>query len=394
MRSGVQTHNFKKNRVPLEKTKLPLNFALALKTTLSGVKHNLTVCITMLVLSLVVVFSGLMTENIIVDMTPFLDLIVGETADSAINVQVETEDGFLKMLHADGRVEKVYLYNSLNVSHVGGVELMATLCDDFSMVNNQSVVFKGRFPKYDNEIAIAAKYAKEKGFEVGNEIDITANGKTEKYLISGFTQITNNLGRDCLLTRQGYERLGKLTSVTYYINLAEGTDIDAFNEEVKGNFTDSVNGVINVLATIEGAGKVYVSLMTIIVIAILVLSAIIIAFVLYILVRTLLNNKKRDYGILKSFGFTTKQLILQTAFSFMPAIIFSIVIGIFISCLVINPLMSLFLSTMGIVKCTFNIPILFVTVAGTALILLSFGIACLLSLKIKKISPHSLLVGE
>ncbi|MCI8499331.1 MAG: ABC transporter permease [Clostridia bacterium] len=394
LRSGVQTHNFKKNRVPLEKTKLPLNFALALKTTLSGVKHNLTVCITMLVLSLVVVFSGLMTENIIVDMTPFLDLIVGETADSAINVQVETEDGFLKMLHADGRVEKVYLYNSLNVSHVGGVELMATLCDDFSMVNNQSVVFKGRFPKYDNEIAIAAKYAKEKGFEVGNEIDITANGKTEKYLISGFTQITNNLGRDCLLTRQGYERLGKLTSVTYYINLAEGTDIDAFNEEVKGNFTDSVNGVINVLATIEGAGKVYVSLMTIIVIAILVLSAIIIAFVLYILVRTLLNSKKRDYGILKSFGFTTKQLILQTAFSFMPAIIFSIVIGIIISCLVINPLMSLFLSTMGIVKCTFNIPILFVTVAGTALILLSFGIACLLSLKIKKISPHSLLVGE
>ncbi len=394
LRSGVQTHNFKKNRVPLEKTKLPLNFALALKTTLSGVKHNLTVCITMLVLSLVVVFSGLMTENIIVDMTPFLDLIVGETADSAINVQVETEDGFLKMLHADGRVEKVYLYNSLNVSHVGGVELMATLCDDFSMVNNQSVVFKGRFPKYDNEIAIAAKYAKEKGFEVGNEIDITANGKTEKYLISGFTQITNNLGRDCLLTRQGYERLGKLTSVTYYINLVEGTDIDAFNEEVKGNFTDSVNGVINVLATIEGAGKVYVSLMTIIVIAILVLSAIIIAFVLYILVRTLLNSKKRDYGILKSFGFTTKQLILQTAFSFMPAIIFSIVIGIIISCLVINPLMSLFLSTMGIVKCTFNIPILFVTVAGTALILLSFGIACLLSLKIKKISPHSLLVGE
>ena len=50
---------------------------------------------------------------------------------------------------------------------------------------------KGRFPKFDNEIAIAAKYAKEKGFAIGNEIEITANGKTEKYLISGFTQITN-----------------------------------------------------------------------------------------------------------------------------------------------------------------------------------------------------------
>ena len=394
LRSGVQTHNFKKNRVPLEKTKAPLNFALALKTTLSGVKHNITVCITMLVLSLVVVFSGLMTENIIVDMTPFLNLIVGETADSAINVQTEIEDDFLEVLNSDSRAEKAYLYNSLNVSHVGGAELMATLCDDFSKVNNQSVVFKGRFPKFDNEIAIATKYAKEKGFAIGNEIEITANGKTEKYLISGFTQITNNLGRDCLLTRQGYERLGELTSVTYYINLVEGTDIDAFNEEMKGKFSDSVNGVINVLATIEGVGSVYVSLMTIIVIAILVLSAIIIAFVLYLLVRTLLNNKKRDYGILKSLGFTTKQLIVQTALSFMPTIIISTVIGIIISCIIINPLTALFLSSLGIVKCTFNIPILFATIAGIALILLSFGIACLLSLKIKKIAPRNLLVGE
>ncbi len=394
LRSGVQTHNFKRNHVPLEKTKAPLNLALALKTTLSGVKHNITVCITMLVLSLVVVFSGLMTENIIVDMTPFLTLIVGETADSAINVQTEIEDDFLEVLNSDSRAEKVYLYNSLNVSHVGGAELMATLCDDFSKVNNQSVVFKGRFPKYDNEIAIAAKYAKEKGFAIGNEIEITANGKTEKYLISGFTQITNNLGRDCLLTRKGFERLGTLQSVTYYIKLAEGTDIDAFNEEMKGDFEGNVNTVINVNATIDAAAGVYVSLMTIIVIAILILSAVIIAFVLYLLVRTMLNNKKRDYGILKSLGFTTKQLILQTALSFMPAIIISTVIGLIISCLTINPLLSLFFSSLGIVKCTFNIPIVFVTGAGFLLILFSFGIACLLSLKVKKISPRSLLVGE
>lgn len=394
LRSGVQTHNFKRNHVPLEKTKAPLNLALALKTTLSGIKHNITVCITMLVLSLVVVFSGLMTENVIADMTPFLSLIVGETSDSAVSVQAEAEEDFIKALEADARVEKAYLYTSLNISHVGGAELLATLCDDFSKVNNQSVVYKGRFPKYDNEIAIAAKYAKENGFSVGGEIEITANGKTEKYLISGFTQITNNLGRDCLLTRQGYERLGEITNVTYYINLAEGVDVDAFNEGIKGDFTGNVNTVINVLATIDGASSVYVSLMAIIVIAILVLSAIIIAFVLYLLVRTMLNNKKRDYGILKSLGFTTKQLILQTAFSFMPAIILSTVVGIIVSCLVINPLMSLFLSSMGIVKCTFDIPVVFATLAGIGLMLLSFGIACLLSLKVKKIAPRNLLVGE
>ncbi|MDE7161379.1 MAG: ABC transporter permease, partial [Anaeroplasmataceae bacterium] len=394
LRSGVQTHNFKKNHVPLERTKAPLNFALALKTTLSGIKHNITVCITMLVLSLVVVFSGLMIENVIVDMTPFLDLIVGETADSGINVQIEAEADFLDVLNSDSRVEKAYLYNSITVSHVEGAELLANMCDDFSKLNNQSVVYKGRFPKYDNEIAIGAKYAKEEGFEVGNEIEIIANGNTQKYLICGFTQISNNLGRDCLLTRKGYERLGKLQNVTYYIGLAEGTDIYAFNEEMKELFAGNVNTVINIRATLDAAASVYVSLMTIIVIAILFLSAIIIAFVLYLLVRTMLNNKKRDYGILKSLGFTTKQLILQTALSFMPAIILSTVIGIIVNCLTINSLMSLFFSSIGIVKCTFNIPILFATIAGIGLILLSFGLACLLSLKVKKIAPRALLTGE
>lgn len=394
LRSGVQTHNFKKNHVPLERTKAPLNFALALKTTLSGVKHNITVCITMLVLSLVVVFSGLMTENVIVDMSPFLDLIVGETADSCINVETEIEEEFMDALEADGRVEKAYLYNSINISHDGGVELLATMCDDFAKVNNQRVIFKGRFPKYENEIAIAGKYAREKGFKVGDEIDITANGKTERYLISGFTQITNNLGRDCLLTREGYERLGELTNVSYYINIKSGTDIDKFNAEMKEKFEGNVNATINVATTIDGAASVYVSLMTIIVIAILVLSVIIIAFVLYLLVRTMLNNKKRDYGILKSMGFTTKQLIMQTALSFMPAIIISTVVGIIISCIAINPLMSLFLSSMGIIKCTFGMPYLFVVFAGIGLMLLAFGIACLLSLKIKKIAPRNLLVGE
>lgn len=394
LRSGVQTHNFKKNHVPLEKTKAPLNLALALKTTLSGIKHNITICITMLVLSLVLVFSGLMYENVLVDTEPFIDLIVGEMADSCISVNIEKESEFLQKMEEDSRVEKAYLYHSINISHVGGAELMATLCDDFSAANNQNVVYKGRYPKYENEIALGAKYAGERGFEIGNEIEIDANGKQEKYLICGLTQLSNYLGRDCLMTRQGYERLGELSYTNYYINLSSDTDVDAFNAEIKDLFDGYVNTVINIKTTMDSASTVYVSLMTIIVIAILILSAIIIAFVLYLLVRTMLNNKIRDYGILKALGFTTKQLILQTALSFMPAIIISTVIGLIAGCLVINPLISVFLSGIGIVKCTFDIPVVFATISGIGVILLSFGLACLLSLRIRKIAPRELLTGE
>lgn len=394
LRQGLQTHSFKRNHVPLENTGAPLHFALALKTTLSGIKQNVTVCITMLVLSLVVVFSGLMVENMIVDMDPFLNLIAGETADSCININPEIQSEFLQAMEDDDRIRKIYLYHTTEVRHVDGIALMATVSEDFADANNQNVCFEGRFPKYDNEMAIAAKYAREKGFKIGDEITLTADGRKARYLISGFTQISNNLGKDCLLTRSGYERMGQLQDESYYINTADGVDIDDFNEDVSKKFGSDIYLTINIFSTMEGTATIYVSLMTIIVIAVVVLSAVIIIFVLYLLVRTLLNSKKRDYGIMKALGFTTGQLILQTALSFMPAVIVSTVLGITVSALVINPLTALFLRGIGIVKCTFTVPVGLITAGGAGLIMFAFLAACLLSLKVRRIAPKTLLDGE
>lgn len=392
LRQGMQTHNFKKNHVPLGKTRFSLQPALALKTACLGIRQNITVGVTMLVLSLVVVFSGLMVENVIRDITPFIHLIVGETADSCIDIQPEVEEMFLRTVEEDQRVEKVYLYSTLTVSHVGGSRLMATLSEDFSKVNNQDVCIQGRFPKYENEVAIAAKYAREMELKVGDEIMLTDGSTTRPYLICGYTQISNNLGKDCLLTRQGYAQMGDLVHISYYLDLAEGTDIDAFHEDIKAQFGQEVNAVINIQSVLDGTTVVYVSLMILIVAAILVLSVLVIAFVLYLLVRMMLNRKKQEYGILKALGFTTGQLILQTALSFMPGILFSTVVGLVFASLVINPFVALFLRGIGIVKCTFTVPMGFIAMAGAGLVLAAFGIACLMSLRIKRISPRELLV--
>lgn len=394
LRQGVATHSFKRNHLPLEKTSLPLHSALALKTTFSGIKHNLTVCITMLALSLVVVFSGLMTENMIVDMEPFFNLIVGEVADSCINVSVETEKAFLEGMNGDERVEKIYPYSSHWVSHVGGLELMTTVCDDFSRVNNQDVVFEGRFPRYDNEVAIAGKYAGERGLKIGDEVLLTAEGNQRAYLITGFTQISNNLGRDALMTREGYEQMGRLQNVSYYLNLSQQTEVDAFNREAKERYGDGIYVTINVKATVEGGSAVYVSLMKMIVFAILVLSLVVVTFVLFLLVRTMLGGKKRDYGIMKALGFTTGELVWQTAVSFMPAVILSTAVGIFVSALIINPLTAIFLRGIGIVKCTFTVPVGFILTGGMGLILFTFASACLLSLRVRRITPRAMLSGE
>ena len=166
LRQGVKTHSFKRNHIPLEHTKAPLDAALALKTMFTSVKNNITICISMLVVTLVLVFSAVMAENVIGDMNKFTAIVVGESSDSCINVNSGIEQDFLNMIKKDERVEKAYLFSGMNVTHVGGMELLATLIDDYEDVNNPDVVFKGRFPKYDNEIAIGVKYAKEQDINI------------------------------------------------------------------------------------------------------------------------------------------------------------------------------------------------------------------------------------
>lgn len=394
LRQGMQTHSFKRNHVPLERPYLPLTFSLALKMFFSGVKQNITICITMLVLSLMAVFSGVMAFNMIADQTPFLNMIVGEIADSCINVSQQSEEAFLAQMQKEQAVEKVYLYNSVGVRHVGGAELMATIADDFSLVNHPQICVKGRIPKYENETSVGIKYAKEAGLVIGDEITLAAEGQQQKYLITGFTQNSNNLGKDCLLTREGYQRMGTLKNVSFYLNLKEGTDIDAFHQRVQEQFPGQLHATLNIHAIVEGSSSVYVSLMTMIVLAMLLLSALVMAFVLHLLVKMMLQRKKQEYGILKSLGFTTGQLILQTALCFMPAMAVSLAAGLVGWSLLINQLIALFLQEIGIVVCSFRVPVGWVALLGVLILVFAFLLVCLLSQRIRRISPRSLLVGE
>ena len=188
--------------------------------------------------------------------------------------------------------------------------------------------------------------------------------------------------------------MGAFTNMSYYVNLAKGEDIEAFRKRMEERLGSGLNMTINISSVIEGSAGVYVSLMAVIVVGILALSVAVIAFVLYLLVRTLLGSRKRDYGILKAMGFTTVQLIFQTAASFLPAALIAAAVGIAASAAVINPVVALFLGGIGIMKCTFTVPLGWIAAGGAGLVLMAFGLACLMSLRIRKIAPVALLAGE
>ncbi len=394
LRQGTKTHSFQKNHLPLERTNLPLSIALSLKTALLEKKQTIILSITMMILTLVVVFTSVMVENVIIDREVFINLIMGESVDSIIVVKEENEQELLQAIHEDERVKSYYLYHMLDVSHVGGTKLVTIVSDDFSKLKNQDMCIKGRFPKYENEVAIGIKYANDKGLHLGDEITISVSGKEQTYLISGLTQFASAIGKDCLMTRSGYQRLEHLTTITYYIQLQDEVDIDTFHTDMQNKLSTHLIDVINGKATYQGMLSEYITFVTMIVVGLIVLSTFIVSFVLYLLVRVMLNKKKREYGIMKAFGVTTKQLILQTAISFLPIQIIATGVGVVISCCIVNPLFSFMLSKIGIVICHFAIPVGMIIIVSICMIAVSFVLVCMLSRKIKKISPKELLMGE
>ena len=125
-----------------------------------------------------------------------------------------------------------------------------------------------------------------------------------------------------------------------------------------------------------------------------VLSVVVIALILFLLIKSLVYHKRKDYGIYKALGYTSGSLMLQTALSFMPAVILSIIVFSIGSYYGANPYMSTFMRAFGLVKCNFSIPVVGVVIIGVGLAIVSFALALLQTRRIRKIEAYNMLVAE
>lgn len=209
--------------------------------------------------------------------------------------------------------------------------------------------------------------------------------------------ISNYLGKDSIMLIDGYDRI-KTDNVNgaIYINLKDGCDIDAFVESVINDVQVSAKIVtaMNIRAIIDGALSVLTIIVAALVGVFLIIILAIIALSIYLIAKTFLLRKKKDYGIQKALGYTTRQLVLQTALGFMPVVILAVIAGFAIGVLTINPLLTVLFGGIGIMKAMFEIPAGLTIAFAAAIVVFSFGISCLVSLRVRKITPRALITGE
>lgn len=392
LRFGVTTHSFRRNPFPLEKARGSLNLLLAAKQLAHNKVRSFLVGAIIAVVTFTAVFAGVLYMNISVKEEIFLNLTMGDTVNVRLRAKAEEYAAeLLAEVRAEENVKKSFYYFEGTAVCEDDYEVYCYVADDFEQVENRGWNYKGRFAKYENEVCLGGLLAKKLGKDVGDTLTLRLNDVEQEYLITGLIQGSNYLGQDLCLTGDGYRRLAenfRYTDISVY--LREGTDSAAFIEEMEAS-SDNIALSINREALVKSSMGIYSVIIGILAKIIDLITALVVVLVLYLVIKTTLNRQKRELAIKKAIGFTTGQLALQNACSFLPVIMAGSAVGCVCGYLLINPFLSLLFARVGLVKVEFLIPAAMLAGIFTAITGVGFTVSLLVSGRIRRITPYTLL---
>ncbi len=402
LREGLSSHNFRKNRVRLDRTRLGLNSSLAVKTLFGNMKQNVITFFVTGLMVFICVIALLMYENF--NRNPKLGILATEICAGVATVDNDTRDECLDYLNSREDIKNIREIINLEFYYNDEEKLFTYIVDDASKLNNQRLCYKGRLPKYDNEVVVSGSFAKAYGFEIGDEITLDHGEESYTYLITGFIQTTNNDGREALFTYKAAEHVVDMSQIPawYWFDLTEESSDNNKNiattgdilEEIKDMYGDHVVSTMNFYDIVGGSMTTFKDISAMMLIMMCAISVAVIGLILFLLIKALVYHKRKDYGIYKALGYTSGSLMLQTALSFMPAIILSVVVFSIVSYFAANPYMMTFMHMFGLMECDFAIPVLGVALIGAGLVAVSFALALLQTRRIKKIEAINMLVAE
>ena len=330
-------------------------------------------------------FAGTLLYNVNVKPDNFMNTLSEESP----SVIFTAEDGKMtelkELLQNDGRVSLFLEYASASVSYADG-SLTAFVCEDFSKTAND-ICYEGRSPAKDNEIAVGN--ALSDNYPVGNEIELTVDGKSAAYIVTGYIQSVNNAGAVCQLTSKGYKKIGEKTnSVNVYLY---DKNADEFIKEYEENHCAIIKSSVNYEQMSENGRKMYTGIVSVIVIILFVISVLMMLLVMYVIINSMLSRRRQEFGIYKAIGYTNRQLTVKTALGFMPVVAVASIISAIAGLWYLPAINKMIFSMIGAVKNHFEVSVWILIVFAVMFTAAAFVISVLLSAPIKKITAYSLL---
>ena len=254
---------------------------------------------------------------------------------------------FVDFLEENEDIESFALYNSksykVQIEDGTKLDMKMDYGDHGKFV---PMYLEGSYPSRVNEAAISYLYAEELNLEVGDQLrlvdeekdliisgiysDITDGGKTGKIL---FNDNKPSASHSFLIkVKEGVDANQMINKLTEVDSLAKVSNISTYFDQFFG-------GVIH---------KMKIAALISIVVAIFIAS-----FISLLFMKIIITQEEYDIAIMKSIGFKEKkikrQYLIRFAIVFLPAII----LGIILTKLLGEPLVSLLFSSFGITKLKF-----------------------------------------
>lgn len=444
LRKGQGDHRFGREHFPLRKTKHSVHLRFALKGFVQNFRQNLgmTLCIT--ISALTVVFSFIISSFFSSGMNTIYAISGIELSDLHIEVMPYSDAAVLaEELEEMPEVRKASPtsgFNTLiNLSDFN--EIMVPIAfSDFDVTENIFPV-KGRFPEHENEIMLTNQLATIEDVSIGDSLTLEYLNVKKSYIVTGFVTSITNGGVNLYITMDGMKRLiPTYRPDVIEVYLEDGTDVDAFRSVLMEKYGRSLSDAMNskteegsyedriraeaeqkiaelmaeygathieysiqsgdtvisgnssgfVISAITNIGDICKTQLSSTADAIriatavfMVLSAVVVMIVLFVLMESAVRRDRREFGIMKGLGYTSRELMFQLAFRIVPSAVFSVIAGTAIGIM----LTSLLTSIIGVVK----VNMLQVILLDFAMLVFCFVCAYIGARKIKKISVYELM---
>ena len=317
---------------------------------------------------------------------PISDIAVSAYSSNQFTYEMmdEIKEVALKYSEIDFMVVRCSTYVSLNED---------TILANVNMNPKETLgIYKGRYPKYDNEFITTKNICDRYNLKIGDKVNLSSKSGSNEYILVGVYQNTSDTGKNIGLSYEGATKLDD-TIKLYYMNLQlkDKSKVDNVINALKDISNDRFRVIDsrNVEIPELNEYRIISDIICIIILAFAVIFALV--SVRLLTVKTF-NQERLDLGIYKAQGFNVFNLRNTMSLRFMIASILGIIIGIILSLLFSNQLLGLMLSNLGmnIMNSTNSIlDYILVIVLGAIVAYIGAFIA---SRRIKRISTRELVV--
>lgn len=355
LRDGHTAHEFSIDLIPLGLARGRPDVALGLKQALAYPAQTVTVLIAVALTVFVGTFSVALATNLLGDPDEFNTLTLGSPDDLTLLVAHtgDPEEVLNRTRLTDGVGRAFFM--DLTFGRVGGDLVGVRSTEDFS-VNTYAVARVGRDPKFSNEVSMGAVLAQRVGRRIGDEVEVSIGRRTETFVITGLLSTSENAGAQLNLTTAGRQRLDPaFVPRTISVHVSPNADRSAVMDRLRAANGDDLTQVRDMRGLINDAQEIYRAVTRLLAIVIVVVSGIVLALVVGLTVRTLLIRARRSMVIQASLGYTRGQLLSETLWTFLPALLAGAALGVLLGELFMGGLLGVLLWYSGIVDQNFGL---------------------------------------